>query len=291
MILITGASGQLGKATIDFLLKKGIPAKSISALVRDEAKASDLKAKGVAIRTGNYDDYNSLVSAFKGIDNLLLISGSDVTNRMKQHENAVKAAREAGVKHIIYTSFVRKNETDTSPIAFVGKSHIETDRLIKASSIPYTIMLNTLYADMLPIFFGEQVLETGIFLPAGEGKAAFATRDDMAEALAHVLSTTGHENKEYVIANTINYSLEDVAGIISELTGKKVNYAKPSIVLYKETMAKAGVPLEFVGMFAGFSEAISQGEFETDSSDLEKLIGRKPTTLKEFFKTIYSFNN
>lgn len=291
MILITGATGHLGKATLDFLLKSGVPANSISALVRDEVKATDLKATGVTVRTGNYDDYNSLVSAFQGVDKLLLISGSDLTNRLKQHENSIKAAREANVKHIVYTSFVRKNETDKSPIAFVAKSHIETERLIKGSGIPYTIMLNTLYADMLPIFFGEKVLGSGIFLPAGEGKAAFATRSDMAEALARVLSTPGHENKEYVIANSSNYSMEDAAGILSEITGRKVSYARPTEPSFREEMAKAGVPQEYVGMFASFSEAIRQGEFETNRSDLETLIGRKPTPLKEFLKTIYTTNN
>ena len=162
MILITGATEHFGKATIDHLLKKGIPAHTIAALVRDEAKATELKAKGIQIRLGDYNNYASLQSAFAGIEKLLLVSSSDLQDRLKQQENAVKAAREARVKHIIYTSFARKNETDSSPIASVGKAHLETERLIKASGIPYTLLLNSLYTDMLPIFFGEQVLQTGI---------------------------------------------------------------------------------------------------------------------------------
>lgn len=106
MILITGATGNYGKATIDFLLKKGIQANSISALVRNEAKAEDLKAKGINLRIGDYDNYASLVKAFKGVDKLLLVSGSDVADRTKQHENAVNAAKEAGVRHIFYTSLL-----------------------------------------------------------------------------------------------------------------------------------------------------------------------------------------
>lgn len=288
MILVTGATGHFGKATIDFLLKKGISASNISALVRDEVKASDLKARGINICKGDYSDYTSLVGALKGVDKVLLVSGTDFQNRLKQQENVVRAAGEAGVKHIVYTSFVRKDETETSPIAIVGKSHIETDKLIKASGIPYTIMLNGLYADMLPLFFGEKVLDTGIFLPVGEGKAAYATRNDMAEAAATILTETGHENKAYVITNTVNYSLHDAASIISELTGKNVAYTSPTAEVYSETLSDAGVPKEYIGMFAGFSEAIRQGEFESSSSDLEKLIGRKPTTLKEFFTTVYN---
>ncbi len=291
MILITGATGHFGKATIDFLLKKQVPANSITALVRDIAKAGDLKAKGVNLKIGNYDDYTSLLSAFKSVDKLLFISGNDVANRSKQHENVVKAAKEAGVKHIIYTSFVRKNETETSPLGVVATTHIETDRLIKTSGIPYTIMLNSLYADVLPMFFGEKVLETGIFMPAGDGKVSYTARLDMAEAAANILTGAGNENKEYIIANTTNYSLHEAAAILTELSGKQVAYTNPPAEVFTATLTKAGVPMEYIGFLSNFSEAIKQGEFETSVIDLEKLIGRKPTSLKEFLKTIYGVNN
>ena len=290
MILVTGATGHFGKATIDFLLEKGVSAGTIAAFVRDESKATALKEKGIILRKGDYDDYASLVTAFRGVDKLLLVSGSDIANRAKQQENAVNAAREAGVKHIVYTSFVRKNETETSPIAFVGKSHIATDKLIKASGIPYTLMLNGLYADVLPMFFGDKVLETGIFLPAGEGKAAYTTRQDMAEAAAVILTSADHKNKEYVITAPVNYSLHEAAALLTEVTGKKVSYSKPSATIYTETLTKAGVPGEYIGMFAGFSEAISQGEFETTGGDLEKLLGRKPASLKKYFESVYPSN-
>ena len=287
-ILITGATGNYGKSTIDFLLKKGISKNNISALVRDEVKAEDLKAKGIALKIGDYDNYPSLVEAFKGVDKLLLISGSDIENRGKQQENAVNAAKEAGVKYILYTSFERKNETETSPIAFVAKSHIDTENQIKASGIDYTIFRNNLYLDVLPMFFGEQVLETGIFLPAGETKSAFTLRNDMAEATANVLVSEGHENKEYSIANSENISIKEIADILSGLTGKKIPYTNPSAEIYIDTLTKAGVPSDYIGMFAGFSEAIKQGEFETSKTDLEKLLGRKATSAKEFLSQVYS---
>ena len=106
-ILVTGATGHFGKAAIEFLLKKGTPATSIAALVRDEAKAENLNRLGIELRKGDYDDYASLVKAFTGVDNLLLVSSNDINNRSVQQANAVKAATEAGVKHILYTSFVR----------------------------------------------------------------------------------------------------------------------------------------------------------------------------------------
>ena len=200
MILITGATGHLGQATISYLLQK-IPASQLAVLARDKNKAAGFQEKGLDIRIGDYDDYTSLLSAFKNIDKLFFISGSDVANRQKQHENVVNAAKEAGVGHIVYTSFARKNETVTNPLGELAFSHIETDKLIKVSGISYTILRNGLYADVLPLFFGDKVLETGIYLPAGEGKAAFISRNDIAEAAANILSSEGHENKEYNIVN------------------------------------------------------------------------------------------
>lgn len=288
MVLITGATGHFGKAVINHLLEKGIDANDISALVRDEAKAGDLKAKGVNLRVGDYDDYNALVAAFRGVDKVLLVSSSDVVNRDKQQENAVNAAKEAGVRHILYTSFKSNNETESSPIAFVSKSHLATEKQIKESGMVYTIFKNNLYLDILPMFFGEKVVETGIFLPARETKAAYASRNDMAEAAANVLMGKGHENKIYNISNTENTSLIEAAQYLSEIVGKPINYTSPSTEVYFETMTQAGVPVEYIGFFAGFAEAIKQGEFVTENTDLESLLGRKPTSLKEYLTKIYS---
>ncbi len=287
MILITGATGNFGKATIDFLLKKNIAASNITAMVRDAAKAEDLKNKGINIKVGDYNNYNGLVNNFKGIDKLLLISSNDMVHRDKHQENAVKAAKEAGVKHIVFTSFERINETETSPIATLAKAYLDTEKLIRGSGIKYTILRNSLYADVLPMFLGEKVLETGIYFPAGDGKTAFTTRLDMAEASANILTSEGHENKEYIIANEVNYSMNDVASILSELSGKQIAYINPEPEAFKDALTKAGVPMEYVLMNAAFSEAIKQGEFSNTGTELGKLLGRKPTTLKEYLKSVY----
>ncbi|PIB27170.1 SDR family oxidoreductase [Maribacter sp. 4G9] len=288
MILITGATGNYGKASIDSLLRKGVSSSNIVALVRDEEKAADLKSKGVEVRVGDYNNYEQLVNAFKGIDKLLLISGSDLVNRDQQHQNVIEAAKEAGVKHIVYTSFERKNETETSPIAFVAASHITTENLIKSSGMHYTILRNNLYMDLLPWFFGEKVMETGVFLPAGDTKAAFALRDDMAEATANIMMTEGHENKVYNFSNTENVSIGEMATSLSEIAGKEVTYTSPSTEVYIETLTKANVPADYVGMFAGFSTAINQGEFTVENSDLENILGRKPTSAKQFLSMVYA---
>lgn len=287
-ILVTGATGHFGKATIEYLLKKGYPATAIAALVRDASKATALQETGIDIRTGDYEDYASLVKAFTGIDKLLLVSSNDLNNRSAQQANAVKAAREAGVKYILYTSFVRKDETDASPIAFVAQSHIATEKLIRESGLTYTIFRNNLYLDFVPVFIGEKVLETGVYWPAGNTPGAYALREEMAEAAANVLTGSGHEHKEYNISNTGAWSFQQVADAISQASGKQIGYTSPSQTEYKAVLTQAGVPEQYIAMFAGFAEAIRLGEFDSaTNSDLEILLGRKPTSLTEYLTSVY----
>lgn len=288
MILITGATGQLGKSTLQHLLKKGVSSSQISALVRDEAKAGDLKSQGIQIKVGNYNDYASLVQSFQGVHKLFLISSSDFVGREKQHENAVSAAKEAGVKHIVYTSFMRKNESATSPIAFISNSHIDTEKHLKASGLSYTILKNNLYFEVLPMFLGEKVLETGVFFPAGGSKSAFASREDMAEATAQILASSGHENKEYHFSNSDNVSFAEIAQMLGNITGTKLTYTNPSPEVYVNVLKENKVPDQFIGLLTGFAQAIQEGEFFSSQTDLEKLLGRKALTLKEYLEMVYS---
>jgi NAD(P)H dehydrogenase (quinone) len=287
MLLITGATGHFGTATIDFLLKKGIPTKDIAALVRDESKAGDLKAKGITILVGDYDNYDSLVKAFKGIDKLLFVSGTDIANRVQQQDNVVKAAKEAGVRHVIYTSFVRKNETETSPIYLVAKSHLSTEKALKESGLTYTILRNNIYADYIPMFIGQNVTETGIFFPAGNAPVAFTLRSDMAEAAANVLSSDGHENKDYAISNTEAVTFQEIAQYISEASGKEIGYISPDPAAFIEVLTNAGLPGEVIGVSSAFAEGFKQGEFSSIETDLENLLGRKPGSVKDFLAGVY----
>lgn len=286
-ILITGATGQLGRAAVNELLQK-VNSNDISVLVRNPEKAEDLKAKGVKVIKGDYNDYASLVAAFKGVDKLYFVSSSDVMNRFAQHQNVVKAAVEAGVRHIIYTSAQRTSEDGTSPIALVADAHWQTDNLIKQSGLTYTILKHGLYADILPMFMGDKVIETGtIFLPAGDGKASYASRNDLAAAGAIVLTTEGHENKVYEFGGPVSYSFYDIAGILSELSGKTIQYVSPSVEVYSEQLKSFGVPDQAIQGAATFCVAIAQGEFDYPSGDLERFLGRKPETVKEFLKDAY----
>jgi NAD(P)H dehydrogenase (quinone) len=288
-ILVTGATGHLGKAVTESLLKK-TAASNIHVLVRDAAKAAAFKEQGITIHVGDYSDYTSLVSAFKGIDKVYMVSGNDIANRGQQHDNVVNAAKEAGVKQVVYTSFQRKNETDTNPIAFVANSHLSTEAKLKASGLNYTLLQHGIYADMIPIFAGEHLLDTKtIYLPAGDGKTAYALRTDQAEAGANVLldESGKYINKLFELAGSEAVSWAQIADIISNITGVKINYVAASVAEFEDTLTKAGVPAEYIGLFAGFSQANAQGEFENVTNELETILGRKPVSVAAYLQSVY----
>jgi len=284
--LITGATGGLGQAVVENLLQT-VPADQVAVLVRDPAKATNLRAQGVTIRQGNYDDYASLVQAFAGTEKLFLVSGNDVANRVPQHTNAVNAAKEAGVKHVVYTSFQRRTEDGSSAAAFIAEAHLATEKLLKESGLTYTFLRNALYYEVLPLFMGP-VLESGtIYLPASEGRSAYASRADLGAAGAAVLAGQGHENKSYDLATSESYSFHDVAHLLSELSGQDIRYVSPTAEEFGTQLAGAGVPAGAIHLTAGFSVAIGQGEFDFPSTDLEKLLGHAPLSLREFLKVHY----
>ncbi|MEO7048663.1 MAG: SDR family oxidoreductase [Ferruginibacter sp.] len=286
MILITGATGGLGNATIDSLLQKGVPANNIIALVRDETKATNMKQKGIQIRVGNYNDYHSLKDALSGVDKLLLISSNEMVDRLVQHKNVIDAAIENNVAHIIYTGIDIRSFEDTA-IPHVSHIHRDTAAYLDTTVIPYTLLHDNLYADSIPLFLGDSVLETGIFFPAGDGKTPFVPRTDVGEAAAMVLTTTGHEGKAYAIAAETAYSFENIAEMLSEISGKKVKYLRPDLDTYIRTLVDNGVPKDSAMFLGSFGTAIANGEIDTNHSDLEKLLGRKSTPLKAYLAGIY----
>lgn len=287
-ILVTGATGGLGQAVVENLLQTTRP-DQLAVLVRDPAKAAGLQAQGVTIRQGDYNDYASLTAAFAGIEKLFLVSGNDVAQRVPQHTNAVNAAREAGVRHLVYTSFQRKTEDGSSAIAFVAEAHLATEKLLRQSGLTYTILKNALYFDVLPLFMGPQVLETGtIYLPAGEGRGSLASRADLGAAGAAVLTSPGHENQTYELAGNTSYSFTDIAQLLSSLSGKTIQYVSPSVAEFRAQLAAAGVPAEGIQMAAAFSVALAQGELDFPDPTLEKLLGRPPQSAAEFLKAAYN---
>jgi NAD(P)H dehydrogenase (quinone) len=287
MILVTGATGNLGKATINSLLNNNIAANNIAVLVRDETKAAEFKSKGIQVKIGDYQNYDSLKSAFQGVDKLLLISSSsDIRHRFEQHKNVINAAKETGVNHIIYTSFEMKDLQRSIMVEDV-QYHAYTSDYLKQISVPYTLMNNTMYADMIPLFSGKNILDEGISIPAGDGKTPFLPITEMAEAIAVVLTTPGHENKEYVIAAETAFSFAEVAALLSDITGKRIKYHQPTVSLYIARLVHAGFPEDDAAYLARFAGAIAEGEFDTKKSDVKQLLGRSPISLKDFLTKLY----
>ncbi|WP_341904416.1 SDR family oxidoreductase [Fluviicola taffensis] len=285
MILVTGATGNLGKATVEFLLKKN-PANEIAVLARDASKAADLKALGVDVRIGDYQDKDSLVKAFQGVEKILLISSSDLVDRLSQQKRVVDAAKEAGVKHILYTSISMQNFEQSALKPFMS-AHYETEKHILDSGLTYTFLRDNLYADVIPMFVGEHVFETGINFPAGTGRVPYTLRKEMAEAFANVLSTAGHENKIYDISNTESYSYQDIADALSAHSGKTVVYNDVSVADFSKALAEAGVPEGMIGFSIGFATATKNGDLDIPNTQLEQLLGRKPSSLNQIVSTLY----
>ncbi len=284
MILVTGATGQLGTAVVQNLLKK-TSAHQVAAFVRDESKASDLKERGVDIRGGDYADTVSLDKAMQGIEKVLLIAGTDEDNRLQQHQNVVDAAKRAEVQCIAYTSRFLKDRNTLANKLMVG--HFQTEDYIKASGLGYAIFRNVLYMDAIPQFVGEKVFDTGVYLPAGQGKVAYALRSEMGEAIANVLLDGGCDNRIYNFTGSEAYSFDDVAATLTNLSGKEVKYTSAGTSAFEAQMKERGVPEIIAQRVVGFLTDIKNGQEEEVSSDLENQLGRKPASLKEGLKALF----
>lgn len=292
MILVTGATGHYGAKALEHLLHKGVAAAHLAALVRDAAKGQPLQDQGIELRVGDYADFASLVQAFQGVEKLLLVSSNDrgaVANRTAHHATVIRAAQAARVKHLVYTSFVTKQGTENSAIADFLASHAQTEQLIKDSGLTYTILQNGIYLEMIPLFAGEKVAETGVLLfPAQAGKASWVLRAELAEAAAHVLTTPGHENKRYVLVNTAATSFQEIAQDLSATLGKDIRYQSPPVEEFQAILQQVGVPEVYIGLFVTWASAVAEGMLEVEDSTLETFLGRKPTTTAQFLAQVYN---
>jgi NAD(P)H dehydrogenase (quinone) len=284
-ILVTGASGHIGKATVQHLLKK-LPTSQVIAFVRDPAKASDLAQLGVEIRQGDYMEPELLLKSFAGVDKVMLTSTHAFTDRKTAQGNVLDAAVKAGVKHIVSMSIYRKKGSKVR-MRDITEDDIFTEKKIADSGLKYTIAYHPPFLDVLSFYIGPAAQDTGVRVLAGDGKFAAASRDDLAAAHAAILAGNGHENKAYHLTGHPAISFEDIAGILAKLTDKKVSYSTVSEADYKAGHAAAGIP-HFVSDFAtDWVRHMNEGEWEEQTSDLETLLGRKPTTPTEYFRMEY----
>ena len=285
MILVTGATGHLGTAVVQTLLQN-TAADQIVALVRDENKASDFRAQGVRICVGDYDDTTSLDAAMQGVERVLLIASTNEENRLKQHQNVIEAAKKAGVQCLAYTS---RNLKDRGTLTnTLMESHFQTEDAIKESGLSYALFRNVLYMDTIPQFASEKAIETGIHLPTGEGKVAFALRSEMGEAIANWLLKGECDNRTYQLTGSRADSFGDVAAALTRLSEQEVKYTPLEKSTFEAGLKKRGLPAAVITKIVGFLTDIKNGQESEVSPDLETLLGRKPASLREGLKILFA---
>ncbi|MFY7827982.1 MAG: SDR family oxidoreductase [Flectobacillus sp.] len=273
---ITAATGQLGKLVVESLKQK-VASENIVVLVRTPEKASDL---GVEAKAFDYSNKATQVEALKGIDTLLLISGSEVGQREVQHANVIASAKEAGVKKIVYTSVLHADNSTLS----LAVEHVATEKNLKESGLTYTILRNGWYTENYTGSIGGALAGGAFIGSAGDGKISSAARIDFAEAAATVLATEGHDGKVYELAGDTAYTLTDLAAEISAQTGKTLPYANLPEAEYAKILTSFGLPEFFAQAIASWDVSASKGDLFDDSKALSALIGRPTTSLAETVK-------
>jgi NAD(P)H dehydrogenase (quinone) len=284
-LLVTGASGKLGRSVVNHLLDTfKVPAERIIATTRSPASLGDLAARGVTVRQADFDDAASMAKAFKGADRLLIISTDELAIQGKRREQqvaAVAAASKAGVAHLLYTSLPN---TEPGSAVLFAPDHYDTEQAIKASGIPYTIFRDGWYDENL-FMSAPQVLASGHwYSSAGEGRISYCARDDMAAAIAGGLASGASESTTYTLTGPQAYTTTEVAALISQVTGKPIEVIQLSDEALTEGMKAAGLPEPIARLLVSFDAATRAGDLGMVTDSVEKLSGRKPIALKQFLE-------
>ncbi|MFC4020222.1 SDR family oxidoreductase [Micromonospora sp. GCM10011542] len=275
MYVVTGATGQLGRLTIEELLRT-VPADQVVAAVRAPEKAADLAARGVQVREADYDRPETLRAAFEGARKVLLISGNEIGRRVPQHQAAVDAARQAGAELLAYTSILH---ADATPIS-LGPDHRATEEYLRGSGLPFSLLRNGWYHENY-VPSAQQAVATGTLIgSAGDGRVASAARADYAAAAAAVLTGDNHDNTVYELSGDTAWSMPELAAILTEISGTPVTYQDLPNERHTEVLLAAGLPEPVATMFAGFDARIADGWLADTPGTLATLIGRPTTPLR-----------
>lgn len=284
MILVTGATGNLGNAIIRQLQKK-LNFNEFSALARNPEKAKEVLSESVEVRIGDFDDSQSLLKAFEGVDKLVLISTME-QNRFKQHKNVIDAAKKAGIKHIYYTSLAIK-DIYTSTVKDLMMSHFETEDYLIQSGIKYTIFRNTMYAEALPQFLNHLIKDNKLQIPAVKGKVPFALRKELGEAIANLVIESGHENKIYNLTGSKSYSMNDIVNGVNEIKSLNIEYVEITENQYQDTLNKLGFP-DFVSyLHRGTVADIKADQYDFVTKTVANALGRETVSLNEIIEEVF----
>ena len=276
-LLVTGASGQLGQRVVELLLEAD--AGTIVATTRTPEKLADLAEKGVIVRHADFNQPDSLPEAFAGVDRLLIISTDSLEKpglRVQQHQAAIKAAEAAGVSHVVYTSVVNPGPESVIP------DHYETEEALAASQLNWTILRNNLYADLLPSTIGQAIQMGQLFSAAGDGRLAYISREDCAQAAAAALLSSFDGRRTLNITGAEALSPADLAALASDIAGKPVTYVPLTKDELIKNMVAAGVPEPAAQFVGALDAATARGQFDVLSDDFAELTGHQPTAVADF---------
>ncbi len=280
MIIVTGATGNFGRQVVERLLEK-LPAEQVGVSTRDPGKAEDLKQRGVRVCKGDFADPATLRQAFHGAEQVLIVSGTAMgADGVQQHGNAIQAAKNAGARRILYTSHQGRGEA--SIFVPTKENHVPTDALLAACGIPYVSLQNGFFAESA-LFQLRGLKETGrIALPA-DGPVSWTARTDLAEAAVAVLLKPEllADGPSPALTGSEMLDFSDVARIVSEILGRPIEREEVSDEAYRAMLVKQGMPDIYAGLLLSLYAAARAEEFAVIDPTLERLIGRKPTTMHQ----------
>ncbi|WP_030747310.1 SDR family oxidoreductase [Streptomyces sp. NRRL S-31] len=274
-IVVTGATGHLGRHVVEQLLEK-VPAERITAVVRDEAKAAGLAARGVRLAVADYNAPETFDGLFGAGDKVLLISGNEFHNdRVGQHTVVIEAAKAAGVALLAYTS------APGSLTAALADDHRATEEVLRASGLPYSLLRNGWYHENYTENLAPVLAHDAVVQAAGDGRISSAARADYAAAAVAVLTGEGHENTTYELGGDEAWGFAEYAAELSRQTGREIAYTPVSVEALTGILTGAGLPAPVAGILAGVDASIEKGELVVSSGDLSRLTGRPTTPLAE----------
>ncbi len=282
-IAVTGANGKLGRLVIQGLLETQAP-EDIVAVVRNEAKAADLAALGLSVRVASYEDVPALEAAFAGVDKLLLVSSNEVGKRIPQHQNAIDAAKSAGVKHVVYTSAPKA----TTSKLILAPEHKATEEYLTSSGLDYTVLRNGWYTENF-LQLVETAKQTGtIVSAAGDGRVASASRADYAAGAVAALLGEGHAGKVYEFSGDYAWDYNELAAAVTEIIGKPVTYQPVDGPTLVNILLGAGLEKPTAEFVATLDENTAAGLLAETTGELSTLIGRPTTPLEEGLRAALS---
>jgi NAD(P)H dehydrogenase (quinone) len=279
-LLVTGASGHLGRRVVELLLERGVP--GVIAASRTPEKLADLAARGAELRALDFDDPASLDAAFAGVTRALIVSSDALDRpgrRREQHERAVAAAARAGVRHVAYTSFSRPAPDG---IVAIGADHFATEVAIRSAFSSYTLLRNNLYTDLLLGALPHAVATGQLITARADGAVAYVTREDCAAAAAGALADGVDAARTLEISGPAALTGDELAAIASRLTGRPVIHVPVPVPAYADGLVAAGLPRPFAEVLASFEASAAAGELAEVSGAVAALAGRAPASVEAF---------